>query len=186
MDKIRKKELRYLIATDIAARGIDISELELVINFSIHQQSESYVHRTGRTGRAGKEGTALSLVSPHDFLGFQAVKELDIELNKVELPTDAEVAAAQIKHLEENLPKKISDRDLIVAKEILKNKSGEELETFIAGLAAYNLEHLVSEEAVSLDEELNKESKDKPKHSAKPYQKSGSYKKSYSKGNKKK
>lgn len=90
MARIRAKELKYLIATDIAARGIDIAQIELVINFSINQQIESYVHRTGRTGRAGRKGTALSLVGPHDFLGFFGVKKLGIPLEEIPLPEKKE------------------------------------------------------------------------------------------------
>ncbi len=72
---LRNKTLKYLLATDIAARGIDIKELEMVINYSIHDDIEVYVHRTGRTGRAGASGRAVSLISPLDFLAFHAVKK---------------------------------------------------------------------------------------------------------------
>ena len=115
MDRIRKGNLKYLVATDIAARGIDIAELELVVNYSAHTQVESYVHRTGRTGRAGKKGTALTLVGPQDFLAFNAIKGLDLELKKVDVPSDVEVARAQLTHLKKNLRDtaiKLTPRDL--------------------------------------------------------------------------
>lgn len=63
MAKFRNKSLRILIATDVAARGIDVLDLDLVVNFELSSQSEIYVHRVGRTGRAGKKGIAVSFYS---------------------------------------------------------------------------------------------------------------------------
>jgi ATP-dependent RNA helicase DeaD len=73
MKSFRSGELKLLIATDVAARGIDISDVELVVNYSLHETAETYVHRTGRTGRAGKSGIALSLVGPQDFTVFHSL-----------------------------------------------------------------------------------------------------------------
>jgi ATP-dependent RNA helicase DeaD len=73
MSSFRSGELKLLIATDVAARGIDISDVELVVNYSLHETAETYVHRTGRTGRAGKSGIALSLVGPQDFTVFHSL-----------------------------------------------------------------------------------------------------------------
>jgi superfamily II DNA/RNA helicase len=73
MQSFRSGDLKLMIATDVAARGIDISDIELVVNYSLHDTSETYVHRTGRTGRAGRAGTALSLVGPQDFTVFHSL-----------------------------------------------------------------------------------------------------------------
>ncbi len=59
----KNKEIRVLVATDVAARGIDIDQLEAVINFNIPNVPETYIHRIGRTGRAGEKGVAISLCS---------------------------------------------------------------------------------------------------------------------------
>jgi ATP-dependent RNA helicase DeaD len=75
MSEFRSGDCRLLIATDVAARGIDISDVELVVNYSVHDTVETYVHRTGRTGRAGKSGTALSLVGPQDFTTFYSLSK---------------------------------------------------------------------------------------------------------------
>lgn len=66
MVKFRNKSIRVLVATDVAARGIDISALDLVINYDLPKQTEIYVHRIGRTGRAGKTGVALSIILPKE------------------------------------------------------------------------------------------------------------------------
>ena len=74
MNRMKAKNLRFLCATDVAARGIDISNLSHVINYSVPESPEVYVHRTGRTGRAGKKGTALSMVGPRELGNFRYVR----------------------------------------------------------------------------------------------------------------
>src|SRR4029078_5041576 len=74
MGRMKQHSLRFLCATDVAARGIDISNLSHVINYSVPESPEIYVHRTGRTGRAGKKGTALSLVGPRELGNFRYVR----------------------------------------------------------------------------------------------------------------
>ncbi len=64
LNKFKKHHINILVATDVAARGIDINDLTHVINFALPQDPESYVHRIGRTGRAGKEGTAITFITP--------------------------------------------------------------------------------------------------------------------------
>ena len=68
--KFRDRSVNILVATDVAARGIDVGNLTHVINYSLLLDSESYVHRIGRTGRAGKQGTAITFVSPSEFRGL--------------------------------------------------------------------------------------------------------------------
>lgn len=66
MAKFRNGSTRVLVATDVAARGLDIAQLELVVNFDLPEEPETYVHRVGRTGRAGKKGLAIALCAPED------------------------------------------------------------------------------------------------------------------------
>jgi ATP-dependent RNA helicase DeaD len=98
MRKIKAGELRFLVATDVAARGIDISDLSHVISYSAPEAPELYLHRTGRTGRAGKMGTAISLVSGLDIGNFrlqQAVNRLSILERKVPTPAEVDERLAQ-------------------------------------------------------------------------------------------
>jgi ATP-dependent RNA helicase DeaD len=86
--KLREGNIDYLVATDVAARGIDISDLGHVINFEMPQDPEVYVHRTGRTGRIGKQGEALSLVSKGDMASFLEIRRTyDIDFVERTLPT---------------------------------------------------------------------------------------------------
>lgn len=80
MNAFKQGDFRYLIATDVAARGIDIESISHVINYDFPQENESYVHRTGRTGRAGQSGTAISFATPNEekfvanverYIGFE-------------------------------------------------------------------------------------------------------------------
>src|SRR5205085_11024749 len=72
----REGETRVLVATDRAARGIDVDSISHVINYDVPEQPEDYVHRIGRTGRAGKVGRAITLVTPVDELSMRAIERL--------------------------------------------------------------------------------------------------------------
>ncbi|HWR45638.1 DEAD/DEAH box helicase [Sporomusa sp.] len=84
----KRGEFRFLIATDVAARGIHVAEIALVINYDIPVDNESYVHRIGRTGRAGNEGTAITLVTPAERRTLAEIEEyVQYKIPRLELPT---------------------------------------------------------------------------------------------------
>jgi len=90
--KAFKKDLEILVATDVAARGLDVSDVSHVFNYHIPFDSESYVHRIGRTGRAGKEGVAVSIVTPAEFRSLLKIqKAVGSKLIAKEIPTIDEV-----------------------------------------------------------------------------------------------
>ncbi len=94
MGRLREGKLRFLVATDVAARGIDISNLGYVILYNLPQAHDHYIHRAGRTGRAGEGGMAISLVSIIEELELKKrAKSFNINLVKNELPTDEELEA---------------------------------------------------------------------------------------------
>jgi ATP-dependent RNA helicase DeaD len=104
MARIKAGELRFLVATDVAARGIDISDLACVISYAAPDSPEVYVHRTGRTGRAGKAGIALSLVSALDIGAFRHLQNVNrIQIAERELPGDEEL----LERLRERLSVKV-------------------------------------------------------------------------------
>lgn len=76
MNSFRKKQINVLVATDVAARGIDVSDVSHVINYSIPQNPENYVHRIGRTGRAGKEGVAITFVTPREYKSLREIERI--------------------------------------------------------------------------------------------------------------
>ena len=87
--EFRSKKLQILVATDILARGIDIKEISLVINYDVPNDAEDYVHRVGRTARADKSGVALTLISPKDQSRFAEIEKLiGSEIKKLEMPEE--------------------------------------------------------------------------------------------------
>ncbi|NNC84091.1 MAG: DEAD/DEAH box helicase [Flavobacteriales bacterium] len=88
--KFRAKRLNILVATDIMARGIDIKEIELVINYEVPNDAEDYVHRVGRTARASTTGIAITLVNQEEQRKFQKIEEL-IEMEIRKQPTPASI-----------------------------------------------------------------------------------------------
>ncbi|MCK5083780.1 MAG: DEAD/DEAH box helicase, partial [Candidatus Omnitrophica bacterium] len=92
LGKFKKNIVNILIATDVAARGIDVQNLTHVINFALPQDPESYVHRIGRTGRAGKEGIAVTFVTPSEYRRLQMIKrQTKTKIRKAKLPNVAEI-----------------------------------------------------------------------------------------------
>jgi len=97
MERFRKGTTDILVATDVAARGIDVSDVEVVFNFEIPQDEESYVHRIGRTGRAGKTGKAFSLVSGHEIYRFRDIKRYTrADIAKLPVPSFKEAEDVKI------------------------------------------------------------------------------------------
>jgi ATP-dependent RNA helicase DeaD len=91
MAKVKRGEVRFMVATDIAARGIDISDLSHVINYSLPEDPAVFLHRVGRTGRIGKKGTSLSIISGGDIHTLSALqKKYGIVFEERRLPTPEE------------------------------------------------------------------------------------------------
>ncbi len=92
IDRFKRRKFSLLIATDVAARGIDVNDLTHVINYSIPQAAEPYLHRIGRTGRAGKTGKAITFVTPSERKRLAQIRqELKVEIRKEELPSPADI-----------------------------------------------------------------------------------------------
>jgi len=137
MSKAREGKLRFLVATDVAARGIDVSHLTHVINADFPETAEAYVHRTGRTGRAGRTGTAISIVGPKD-IGNLYILRLTYKIRPIErqLPTAGELKTRVEADLvtmfaEAFLGQKTHPDDLALARRLLTHPEGERI---VAGL----------------------------------------------------
>lgn len=111
MKKFKQKKVNLLVCTDVAARGIDVSDLTHVINFGLPQDNESYVHRIGRTGRGGSQGVALSIIEPGDARRLRDIERItQAKIAKIDLPTLAEI------------------------KDVLREKSYAEFETLVGAV----------------------------------------------------
>lgn len=96
LKRFKARKINVLVATDVAARGIDVNDLSHVINYSIPQEAESYVHRIGRTGRAGKEGTAITFITPQEYRRLRQIeKVVKTEIRKERVPEVKDVIQAK-------------------------------------------------------------------------------------------
>jgi ATP-dependent RNA helicase DeaD len=96
MNKFRKSGLEFLVATDVAARGIDVDDVEVVFNYDLPYDPEDYVHRIGRTGRAGRSGKAISLVPFRELFQIRNIERFaNVRIQRGKIPTENEVAEAR-------------------------------------------------------------------------------------------
>ena len=128
LHKLREKRISILVATDVAARGIDVQDLTHVINYTIPQNPETYVHRIGRTGRAGKTGSAITFVTPSEMRRFTYIKRtVGFDVTRENVPDAHTIIAIKrerildsiTSHLDDTHQKAYEDiaRDLLELKE---------------------------------------------------------------------
>lgn len=135
MKRYRSRMIRLLIATDVAARGIDVDDITHVINYNLPDELENYTHRSGRTARAGKKGMALSMVSPADQNKIRIIERIiKRKFVKGKLPSVQEVREKQLFHIVKNITEAPVDENRISA---------------ILPQAFTALEHLSKEELIS-------------------------------------
>ncbi|MFT8338438.1 DEAD/DEAH box helicase [Schleiferilactobacillus harbinensis] len=125
LKQFKHGQLDILVATDVAARGLDISGVSHVFNYDIPQDPDSYVHRIGRTGRAGKHGVSITFVTPNEMGYLRTIEELTKKrMEPLKPPTEAEALAGQLASAKEDIVQTIADDDLEkyddVAEELLE------------------------------------------------------------------
>jgi len=99
MQSFRKKRIQLLVATDVAARGIDVDDITHVINYQLPDETEVYTHRSGRTGRAGKKGTSIIFVTKSDRRKIKSIEnKLQTKLTEIQMPSAEEVFTSKINH----------------------------------------------------------------------------------------
>ncbi len=143
LGRFRNKQINILVATDVAARGIDINDLTHVINYSLPQDFDAYVHRIGRTGRAGKEGTAITFISPNEYrLLMQMQKVIKTQIRKETLPKASDVIAVKRNRIKDDLAEIIElgtfNDYLPLAEEIMEEHGAETALAAIIRLAFKN------------------------------------------------
>jgi ATP-dependent RNA helicase DeaD len=104
MKKFRLKNIDILVATDVAARGLDVNSLTHVIHYSLPDDPEVFVHRSGRTGRAGKDGISIALIKPEESRKLKQIKSVTkIEMSEGKIPTGEDIIKAQVAGVFESL-----------------------------------------------------------------------------------
>ena len=126
IDQLRKGKLDILVATDVAARGLDVERISHVINHDIPTDTESYVHRIGRTGRAGRSGQAISFVTPRENYLLRAIEKANrTTLEQMSLPTVEDVNAFRVAKFTEAITQALGDPQLGVFRELVQSYEQE-------------------------------------------------------------
>jgi len=139
MGRLRGGSLDLLVATDVAARGLDVEQLTHVVNYDVPSAPDSYVHRIGRVGRAGREGTAITLVEPREQKMLKAIERAagrPIAIEK--LPTVADLRARRLDLMRAALRQSVLEDDLDAFRAVLEPLS-DELGIYEVALAAVKL-----------------------------------------------
>jgi len=134
MKRYRNRSLQMLVATDVAARGIDVNNVTHVINYNLPDEIENYTHRSGRTARAGKTGVSIALVNRREMYRISAIERIiKSKFVKQSIPTGFEVCERQLKHL----TKRLSQTEI----------NEQALQPFIANLLP-EINHLTKEDLI--------------------------------------
>jgi superfamily II DNA/RNA helicase len=123
MKYFKRGEFRILIATDVAARGIDVTDLDLIINYDVPVENESYVHRIGRTARAGKSGKAVTFAAPYERRYLNQVEEyIGYSIPRKGIPSEEEVERAKSAFMEKEKKAPVikKDKSDLLSKEVTK------------------------------------------------------------------
>jgi ATP-dependent RNA helicase DeaD len=145
MSRLRSQTIDLLVATDVAARGLDIDQLTHVVNYDVPSAPESYVHRIGRVGRAGREGTAITLVEPREHRMLKTIERVTRQPITVEnLPTIADLRARRLELVRGTLRESLLKDDDLDSFRSVVEPLGAEFDLFEVALAAVKLAHAAS------------------------------------------
>ena len=142
MKRFRKGRIKLLVATDVAARGLDVSDLTHVINYNLPDAPEVYVHRSGRTGRAGKEGIAVSIVTGRELRKLRDIERYGkLEFAEAPIPSQEEVYRRRALGFVDTLKAtELKDKQLQqLLPEVVEGLADLEREDLIARIVAYGL-----------------------------------------------
>jgi ATP-dependent RNA helicase DeaD len=156
LNKFRIKKINVLVATDVAARGLDIEELTHVINYALPQDPEAYLHRIGRTGRAGKEGTAITFVTPEEFRKLMYIKNsTQTEIRKERIPQVKDVIDFKKTKIAEEIKQfveyGVAPSYVALAKDLIKNHNPEDI---VAALIKYSFKDQLEEQSYAKIQDL--------------------------------
>jgi ATP-dependent RNA helicase DeaD len=127
VEKLKSGMLDILVATDVAARGLDVERVSHVVNYDIPYDAEAYIHRIGRTGRAGRAGTAILFVAPREKRMLQAIEKATRQpISPMHLPTRAAVADKRVTRLKQLITETLQGEDLGFFRELVASYLSEQ------------------------------------------------------------
>ncbi|MEG1647633.1 MAG: DEAD/DEAH box helicase [Bacilli bacterium] len=135
LERFKNKAFTYLIATDVAARGIHVDNIDLVVNYNLPQDVESYIHRVGRTGRAGKNGEAISFVTPREVRFLNDVeKQANCKIEYKELPLFKDVINSKYNNIINDVNRLKENKEYEDCMPYVRDMNKEDLIRFSASL----------------------------------------------------
>jgi ATP-dependent RNA helicase DeaD len=164
MGRFREKSLQLLIATDVAARGIDVQGITHVINYELPDDMEVYTHRSGRTGRAGKSGISISIITPKEIYRLRQIERMmNSRFHKMDIPAGRDVCRKQFFHfIDKMLQADISHGDYETYLPILRERfAAVEKEEILQRVAALEFDRFLKYYENSADLNLRDEKKDR-------------------------
>lgn len=149
LEKFKKQNANILVATDVAARGIDVNNLTHVINYSLPQDPEAYVHRIGRTGRAGNQGTAITFITPSEYRKLMYIQRFaKADIKKSKIPEVSEIIAVKKQKINDDLTVRMEEKPnkhyYNWAKNLLEKQSPTDI---VASILNYCFEEELSPES---------------------------------------
>ncbi|WP_372593733.1 DEAD/DEAH box helicase [Actinotalea sp.] len=142
VERLREGSLDVLVATDVAARGLDVDRIGLVVNFDVPTEPDAYVHRIGRTGRAGRTGVSLTFVTPNEQNRLRAIERATRQrLEEAPIPSPADVSAHRVAALLRRVPDRVTAGRLDMYRTAIATavEQGAELVDLAAALAAMSV-----------------------------------------------
>jgi ATP-dependent RNA helicase DeaD len=144
MGRLRSAKTDLLIATDVAARGLDVTHLSHVINYDLPAEAESYVHRIGRTGRAGRDGTAITLLEPREHRLLRTIEQLTRQkIDVVALPTVADLKARRLEITKASVREHLVAADFADVRTVVESLAGE-FDVMDIAAAAIKMAHVAA------------------------------------------
>ncbi|MCP4186788.1 MAG: DEAD/DEAH box helicase [Gammaproteobacteria bacterium] len=161
VENLKKGKLDILVATDVAARGLDVERISHVVNYDIPYDTEAYVHRIGRTGRAGREGDAILFVAPRERRMLQAIERATHKkIEMMELPSTDLINNRRIEKFKQRITDTLADKQLGLFKDLVEQYQLEH-ETPIAEIAAALAKMIQGEAPFLLQNKPNRKAPDK-------------------------
>lgn len=172
IQRLKNKTLDIVVATDVAARGLDVERINLVINYDIPMDAESYVHRIGRTGRAGRAGKAISLITPRErgLLG-SIERTINAKISPIQIPSLKQMHEQRIKNFSEKIIATLTEENVDTYRELIEQivKTSKydalDIATGLAFILEGNALSQPEHDELALSEHHNRERKydDKPR-----------------------
>ncbi len=159
LEKFRNQKINILVATDVAARGIDVNKMTHVINYSLPQDPESYVHRIGRTGRAGNKGTAITFITPSEYKKLVVIqKEAKTSIRRAEIPKVKDIIKARTSRITDKIMEIIDqDEGTSHAELIDKMLETHDAKKVISALLKYSFKDELEEQSYAHIDEFTRE-----------------------------